>query len=30
MTKELRKNREDFLICGVILDFEKEWVDKYL
>lgn len=30
MTQELRANREDFLACPEILDFEKEWMERYI
>lgn len=30
MTRELRANREEFLYCGYILEFEKEWMEAYV
>ena len=27
---ELQENREAFLSCPEILDFEREWVEKYV
>lgn len=30
MTNELRNNKSKFLNCPEILDFEKEWMDKYI
>ena len=29
MVSELRKNCEEFTNCGLIQDFERQWVDKY-
>ena len=29
MTRELRTNREEFLVCGFILDFERNWLEMY-
>jgi len=29
MARELRANRDEFLDCGLTLDFEKEWMDVY-
>jgi glycosyltransferase involved in cell wall biosynthesis len=30
MTRELRENRKEFLDCKWILDFEKEWIKRYI
>jgi glycosyltransferase involved in cell wall biosynthesis len=30
MRAELREHREEFMNCTCILDFEREWMDKYL
>ena len=30
MVRELRANREEFLGCPEILDFEKKWMEKYI
>ena len=30
MTQELREHRDEFLACTEILEFEKEWVEKYV
>ena len=30
MKKELTTNKEKFLSCPEILDFEIEWVEKYI
>lgn len=30
MVTELTRHREDFLSCSEILDFEKEWVERYV
>ena len=30
MARELRENREAFLGCGHVLDFEKEWLQQYV
>ena len=30
MVRELRANREEFLRCPEILDFEKNWMEKYI
>lgn len=30
MTKELSEHREEFCSCPEILDFEREWLDKYI
>ena len=29
MAQELRENREEFLACGLMLDFEKNWLEMY-
>jgi hypothetical protein len=30
MTGELRDKREEFLGCGLVQEFEREWVERYV
>ena len=30
MTEELRAHREEFLLCPELLDFDREWMERYI
>jgi hypothetical protein len=30
MTGELRDKREEFLGCGLVQEFEREWAEEYI